>query len=253
MLTFTALLASPLIKVWYIPSSTKFPTVYTLDQLLTFYTFIQLYSWLKIWTCTFLKWDTYSWRFYGVPLVPERKLIKTTGGFENYYFIPTVPITNYRDLFYSIYPDTLLDAKMKFILDSFSESHARVMEQSVITFVKPPINAYGIPVSFTFPAIDIATYAPSAMNDAHPITVYTTDGAEYNHYSSIRNRLGITDSTLITARNRPNFLLHCPTPGLDLFFRPGAFFRNEGSLASGPKTRSRFRLGPRSGTSPYEI
>ena len=113
----------------------------------------------------------------------------------------------------------MIESKSKFILDCFSEFHARVIEQSIISYVKPEINSCTTPVSFTFPGIDIESYTPSVYDKSHAITVYTEDGVEYNTYNSIRTArraLGIPEGTLTNARNRLNYFVHCPIPNLSL-------------------------------------
>lgn len=137
------------------------------------------------------------------------------GGWNNYRFIPAVPLINYRDMFTNLYPDVYLDAKHMYILDCFSEFHVRVLEQAVISYVKPEINDLTTNVSFSFPSVDIESYNPYRDDRSHPITAYTIDGEVYNEYSSIRTArraLGISEGVLTNARNRIDYFINCPTP-----------------------------------------
>lgn len=144
-----------------------------------------------------------------------------------------------------MYPNIELEAKYRFILDCFSEFHARTMEQSIITAIKPDINDLGTQVSFSFPSIDISTYTPSYDNSAHPITVYTRDGLEYNNYDSIRTArraLGISEGMLNNARNRLDYFIHCPTPNTEL-----RIFDHTLNTILGTPLNSHLKLAPISG------
>lgn len=141
------------------------------------------------------------------------------GGFDNYIFVPNYRIPNYRDLFDSLYLNQ--DPKMGFILDRFTEYHCRIVEQAVITFIKPEINDLTSPVSFTFPNIDIESYTPNALDKAHPISVYTKDGELFNKYDSIniaKRALGVSEIKLtwLVWRNRTDYFLNSPKTKKDL-------------------------------------
>lgn len=112
----------------------------------------------------------------------------TGGGLNNYVFIPAVPLPNYRDLFLKENPDYTLDSKHMFILDSITEFHCRVVEQSIILHMGFEINDLKTLVSFTFPNISISTYKPSESSQKnHIITAYLEKGTIYNNYFSINN------------------------------------------------------------------
>jgi hypothetical protein len=82
------------------------------------------------------------------------------GGFDNYYFFPGFKVPNYLNLFTKYYPECKLDAKSIFILNCFSEYHVKLLEQSIISHLKPEINDINTSVSYTFGSIDIETYNP---------------------------------------------------------------------------------------------
>jgi hypothetical protein len=61
---------------------------------------------------------------------------KIGGGFDNYYFFPGFSVPNYLNMFTKINPTIILGHKEKFILISLSEYHVRLLEQSIISFIK---------------------------------------------------------------------------------------------------------------------
>ena len=63
-----------------------------------------------------------------------------------------------------------------FILDCFSEYHIRLLEQSIISYIKPNINDLNTAVSYTFGSIDINNYNPLAWTKSHFISVYNKEG-----------------------------------------------------------------------------
>lgn len=81
-----------------------------------------------------------------------------------------------------------------------SEFHIKLLEQSIISFIKPEINDLSTAVSFTFSSIDIKTYTPSHDKfNSHPISVYDKNENLFNSYDSINQAkfaLGITDSEI---------------------------------------------------------
>lgn len=55
-------------------------------------------------------------------------------------FFPGFKAPNYLNLFVKLNPEVQLDPKSNFILECFSEYHIRLLEQSIISFIKPNIN-----------------------------------------------------------------------------------------------------------------
>ena len=157
-------------------------------------------------------WETSRQRFL-------EEMRTTGGGFDNSLFVPNYEVPNYQLLFESLYPDVPQDPKMRYVLARFTEYHCRILEQAVIYYAKPEINDLSTTVSFTFPNVNIDTYTPNALDRAHPISVFTSDGQLYNKYESIniaKRALGISEQSLIWARNRADYLIYCPNPGQEL-------------------------------------
>lgn len=114
-------------------------------------------------------------------------------------------------------PECKLNAKSMFILNCFSEYHVRLLEQSIISHLKPDINDINTSVSYTFGSIDIETYTPKIWSKSHSISVYNKEGKLYNKYSSINKAkfaLGLTEYEIHWNREK-NFLF-CPKPNLEL-------------------------------------
>jgi hypothetical protein len=72
-----------------------------------------------------------------------------------------------------------------FILNSFSEFHVRLLEQSIISYLKPEINDLGVAVSYTFPAINIEDFNPKIWEKSHGISVFDREGKLFNQPSFI--------------------------------------------------------------------
>lgn len=104
----------------------------------------------------------------------------TGGGFNNYYFLVAYEVPNYLNLFLNYHPKVKLDAKSIFILNCFSEFHVKLLEQSIISYLKPQINDIKTAVSYTFVGIDIENYNPTIRASAHSISVFDKDGNLFN-------------------------------------------------------------------------
>lgn len=146
--------------------------------------------------------------------------MKLNGGWSQYKFFPGYSIPNYLKTFISLNPSYKLDIKSKFILNSFSELHIRLLEQSVISYYKPSINDFQRSVSFSFTSINIDTYKPAnSFLKNHKISVYDKNGFIYNEHSSIKqasSALGLTEHQLRWNRNRTDHFVYCPIPNLKL-------------------------------------
>lgn len=162
----------------------------------------------------------HSWTIARQGLLQEMSCVRRSGGgFDNYYFFPGFQVPNYLNLFTKYYPEYQLDAKSMFILNCFSEYHVKLLEQSIISHLKPEINDISTSVSYTFGSIDIETYNPKIWSKSHFISVYDKEGKLYNKYSSINKAkiaLGLTDFDIHWHRNRENHFLLCPNPNLEL-------------------------------------
>lgn len=122
------------------------------------------------------------------------------GGFDNYYFFPGFKVPNYLNLFTKYNPQIKLDPKSIFILNCFSEYHIKLLEQSIISHLKPEINDINTAVSYTFVSIDIENYNPTIGLKSHPIFVFDKKGKLFNEYSSInraKSALGITEYDIL--------------------------------------------------------
>jgi len=120
----------------------------------------------------------------------------TGGGFNNYYFFSGYKVPNYLNLFIKNNPHIKLDLKSIFILNCFSEFHVKLLEQSIISHLKPEINDINTAVSYTFVSIDIENYNPALGLKSHSISVYDKEGNLFNEYSSInraKTALGLNE------------------------------------------------------------
>jgi hypothetical protein len=145
---------------------------------------------------------------------------KIGGGFDNYYFFPGFSVPNYLNMFTKINPTIILGHKEKFILISLSEYHVRLLEQSIISFIKPDINDLNVAVSYSLISIDIINYQPTKTKLKSHI-IYTYDKKEnfFNEYSSINQAkfaLGLTEYEIRWNRNRDNHFIYCPKPGIEI-------------------------------------
>jgi hypothetical protein len=70
----------------------------------------------------------------------EQSAAQSGGGFGYYYYFPGFKVPNYLNLFTKYYPECKLDAKSIFIFNCFSEYHVKLLEQSIISHLKPEIN-----------------------------------------------------------------------------------------------------------------
>ena len=161
-------------------------------------------------------WETNRQRFL--------QEMRTTGkGFDNYLFYSGFQAPNYLNLFTQLHPNFVLEPTSKLILNSLSEFHIKLLEQSVISFIKPEINDLNTAVSFTFSSINISNYTtPQNKFKSHSISVYDKNGNLFNSYESINQAkiaLGITDSVIRWSRNRTNYLIYCPKPDMELLIR----------------------------------
>jgi hypothetical protein len=100
----------------------------------------------------------HSWTYARQGLLNEMRTIG--GGFGNYYFYPGFKTPNYLKLFTELNPHVKIDAKSMFILNCFLEFHVRLLEQSIISYLKPEINDLDVAVSYTFAAINIEDFNP---------------------------------------------------------------------------------------------
>lgn len=149
------------------------------------------------------------------------KEMRTTGkGFDNYYFYPAFQAPNFLNLFTKLHPNFVLDSTSILILNALSEFNIKLLEQSVISFIKPEINDVDTAVSFTFSSIDLNNYTPPQNKfQSHSISVYDKNGNLFNNYESINQAtkaLGIKDHNIRWSRNRENYYIYCPKPGLEL-------------------------------------
>ena len=147
----------------------------------------------------------------------------TGGGFNNYYFFSGYKVPNYLNLFIKNNPSIKLDLKSIFILNCFSpagkEFHVKLLEQSIISHLKPEINDIKTAVSNTFVSIDIENYNPTFSLKSHSISVYDKEGNLFNEYSSInraKSALGLNEYDIRWNRNRFNHFVFCPKPKLEL-------------------------------------
>ena len=128
----------------------------------------------------------------------------TGGGFNNYYFFSGCKVPNYLNLFIKNNPSIKLDLKSIFILNCFSpagkEFHVKLLEQSIISHLKPEINDINTAVSYTFVSIDIENYNPTFSLKSHSISVYDKEGNLFNEYSSInraKSALGLNEYDIL--------------------------------------------------------
>lgn len=137
----------------------------------------------------------HSWSYSRQRLLLEMR--KTGGGFKNYNFFPGFSVPNYLNLFTKLNPTIKLNPKDKFILNCLSEYHVRLLEQSIISFIKPDINDINVAVSYSFINIDIINYQPTKSRlKSHIIYAYDKKGNLFNEYASINQAkfaLGLTD------------------------------------------------------------
>ena len=136
----------------------------------------------------------YSWQTSRQGLLREMR--NSGGGFNNYYFFSGYKVPNYLNLFMVKNPDIKLSPKSIFILNCLSEFHVKLLEQSIISYIKPEINDLKIAVSYTFASIDIENYNPSFGLNSHSISVYDKEGNLYNEYLSInkaKSALGLNE------------------------------------------------------------
>jgi len=90
-------------------------------------------------------------------------------------------------MFTKINPTIILGPKEKFILNSLSKYHIRLLEQSIISFIKPDINDLSVAISYSFISIDIINYKPTKTKLKSQI-IYANDLKKnffFNEYSSI--------------------------------------------------------------------
>jgi hypothetical protein len=78
-----------------------------------------------------------------------RELLLLNSGFS---------IPNYLNVFTKINPTIKLSPKDKFILNCLSEYHVRLLEQSIISYIKPDINDINVAVSYSFLNLKICRY-----------------------------------------------------------------------------------------------
>jgi hypothetical protein len=159
----------------------------------------------------------YSWTTSRQGLLREMRT--TGGGFNNYYFFAGYKVPNYLNLFIQNYPHIKLDTKSIFILNCFSEFHVKLLEQSIISHLKPEINDINTAVSYTFVSIDIENYNPPLGLNSHSISVYDKEGNLFNEYLSInkaKSALGLSEYDIRWNRNRLNHFVFCPKPKLEL-------------------------------------
>ena len=117
---------------------------------------------------------------------------------------------NYLNLFIALNPEVKLDPKSMFILNCFSEYQIRLLEQSIISHIKPNINDLNIAVSYTFGSIDIHNYNPLAWGKSHTISVYDEEGKLFNEYPSLnkaKSALGLSEFEIRWHRNRENHFI----------------------------------------------
>lgn len=136
----------------------------------------------------------YSWTKSRQGLLREMRT--TGGGFNNYYFLAAYKIPNYLNLFTNQNSQIKLDAKSIFILNCFSEFYVKLLEQSIISYLKPQINDINVAVSYTFVNINIEEYNPTLGTNSHFISVFDKEGNLYNEYSSInkaKSALGLNE------------------------------------------------------------
>jgi len=160
----------------------------------------------------------HTWSYGRLGLFSEMRTMG--GGFDNYYFFPGFSVPNYLNMFTEINPKTILGPKDKFILNCLSEYHVRLLEQSIISFIKPQINDLSVSVSYSFVNIDIINYKPTKSKlKSHIIYAYDKKGILFNEYASINQAkfaLGLTEYEIRWNRNRYNHFIYCPKPGIDL-------------------------------------
>ena len=143
----------------------------------------------------------------------------TGGGFNNYSFFQGYQVPNYLNLFTKINPSIKLDNKAIFILNCFSEFHVKLLEQSIISYLKPEINDINTAVSYTFGSVNIENYSRASYLNSHSITVYDKEGNIFNEYPSINKAkaaLGLNEFKIRWNRNRLNHFVLCPIPNLEL-------------------------------------
>jgi hypothetical protein len=139
----------------------------------------------------------YSWTISRQGLMREMRTIG--GGFNNYYFFSRYKVPNYLNLFMKNNPHIKLDLKSIFILKCFSEFHVKLLEQSVISYLKPDINDINTAVSYTFVSIEIENYNPTTYGlglNSHSISVFDKEGNLFNEYLSInkaKSALGFSE------------------------------------------------------------
>lgn len=76
------------------------------------------------------------------------------------------------------------------------EFQVKLLEQSIISHLKPEINDINTAVSYTFVSIDIENYNPTFSLKSHSISVYDKEGNLFNEYSSInraKSALGLNE------------------------------------------------------------
>lgn len=159
----------------------------------------------------------HSWTYARQGLLNEMRTIG--GGFCNYYFYPGFKIPNYLNLFTELNPHVKIDAKSMFILNCFSEFHVRLLEQSIISYLKPEINDLNVAVSYNFTAINIEDFNPKIWENSHKISVFDREGNLFNSYDSInkaKSALGLTEFGIRWNRNRADQYVLCPKPNLYL-------------------------------------
>ena len=148
-----------------------------------------------------------------------REMRTTGGGFNNYYFFAGYKVPNYLNLFIKNNPSIKLDLKSIFILNCFSEFHVKLLEQSIISHLKPEINDINTAVSYTFGSVNIENYSRASYLNSHSITVYDKEGNIFNEYPSINKAkaaLGLNEFQIRWHRNRLNHFVLCPIPNLEL-------------------------------------
>ena len=181
----------------------------------------------------------HSWSYSRQRLLLEMR--KTGGGFKNYYFFPGFSVPNYLNLFTKLNPTIKLNPKDKFILNCLSEYHVRLLEQSIISFIKPDINDINVAVSYSFINIDIINYQPTKSRlKSHIIYAYDKKGNLFYEYASINQAkfaLGLTDYKIRWNRNKDNRFIYCPKLGIELrifdsTLKISSSFGNNRSLSS---------------------
>lgn len=142
----------------------------------------------------------HSWTTSRQGLLREmRTTINRGGGFNNYYFFAGYKVPNYLNLFIKNNPLAYaikLDHKLIFILNCFSEFHVKLLEQSIISHLKPEINDINTAVTYTFVSIDIENYNHTLGLNSHSISVYDKEGKLFNEYPSInraKSALGLNE------------------------------------------------------------